>query len=95
MVALCSYAGTSQTSLQHAWLQADLRSIDRSKTPWVIVVMHVPWYNSNSGHRAEGEVMRLDMEQVPWTTPAPTQSVQPYLPPSQPRPNPAPTLPHP
>ena len=25
---------------QHAWVQADLAAVDRSKTPWVIVGMH-------------------------------------------------------
>ena len=29
-----------------------------------VVMMHAPWYNSNSGHRAEAELMRQDMEEL-------------------------------
>lgn len=33
---------------QTDWLAADLKSIDRCLTPWVIVVGHRPWYSSSS-----------------------------------------------
>lgn len=62
VIALCSYAATDATSLQYRWLARDLAAVDRAKTPWVIVMMHAPWYNSNSGHVAEAELMRRDME---------------------------------
>mmetsp|Transcript_23644 Transcript_23644/g.46291 ORF Transcript_23644/g.46291 Transcript_23644/m.46291 type:complete len:612 (-) Transcript_23644:88-1923(-) len=62
VIGLCSYAETSPGSLQYRWLAADLARVDRAVTPWVIVMMHAPWYNSNSGHRAEAELMRRDME---------------------------------
>ena len=62
VVSLCSYAATHRTSLQYRWLERDLRAVDRSVTPWLIVMMHAPWYNSNIGHRGEAELMRLDME---------------------------------
>ncbi|KAK7214902.1 hypothetical protein V2G26_002905 [Clonostachys chloroleuca] len=32
---------------QTAWLEADLAAVDRSKTPWVIVAGHRPWYLSH------------------------------------------------
>jgi hypothetical protein len=31
------------------WLKNDLASVDRSKTPWVIVLGHRPFYNSAGG----------------------------------------------
>lgn len=31
------------------WLQNDLASVDRSKTPWVVVLGHRPFYNSAGG----------------------------------------------
>lgn len=31
---------------QIKWLEADLASVDRSKTPWVIVAGHRPWYSA-------------------------------------------------
>ena len=47
VVSLCSYAETRSGSLQYRWLERHLSTIDRSVTPWLIVMMHVPWYNSN------------------------------------------------
>ena len=46
------------------WLVRDLASVDRSKTPWVIVMFHVPWYNSNQGHYKEAERHRWGLEKV-------------------------------
>mmetsp|Transcript_4788 Transcript_4788/g.15570 ORF Transcript_4788/g.15570 Transcript_4788/m.15570 type:complete len:373 (+) Transcript_4788:458-1576(+) len=62
LISLSSYAATEAGSLQHAWLRRDLAAIDRAATPWVIVMMHAPWYNSNSGHAGEAELMRRDLE---------------------------------
>jgi 3',5'-cyclic AMP phosphodiesterase CpdA len=45
-----------------AWLKADLAAVDRSRTPWLIVGMHAPWYNSNTAHQGEVEDMRRAME---------------------------------
>ncbi len=63
LVTLCSYAGYTNTSLQYRWLQKHLATaLDRTATPWLVVMMHVPWYNSNFGHWKEGELMRQTME---------------------------------
>lgn len=35
--------------------QADLAKVDRTKTPWLIAVLHAPWYNSNTAHQGERE----------------------------------------
>lgn len=45
-------------SQQHKWLVQDLKSIDRSLTPWVVASWHTPWYNSNKAHHKEGQKMR-------------------------------------
>jgi len=44
------------------WLVGDLASIDRAKTPWVLVSLHAPWYNSNTEHQGDGEAMRVALE---------------------------------
>eukprot|EP00966_Prymnesium_polylepis_P096586 2237706-Prymnesium_polylepis.2 len=62
VIALCTYAATAANSLQHRWLRRDLAAVDRAQTPWLVVMMHAPWYNSNHGHRDEAELMRQDME---------------------------------
>ena len=64
VISLCSYAATAPGSLQYKWLERDLAAIDRRVTPWLIVQMHAPWYNSNIGHQGEAELMRLDMESL-------------------------------
>lgn len=43
-------------------IQADLAKVDRAKTPWLLVLFHVPWYNSNRAHQGEGDDMRASME---------------------------------
>lgn len=43
---------------QWRWLAEELTRVDREKTPWLIVIMHVPIYNSNVKHYTEGESMQ-------------------------------------
>lgn len=47
---------------QWHWLKEELRQVDREKTPWLIVLMHAPIYNSNMAHYMEGEAMRSVFE---------------------------------
>lgn len=44
------------------WLREELKKVDREKTPWLIVLMHIPIYNSNDAHYMEGESMRAVFE---------------------------------
>ena len=41
---LCSYCASGVSSLQYRWLMRDLASVNRTATPWLIVMLHVPWY---------------------------------------------------
>lgn len=43
VLMLGCYVEYGQDSEQFAWLQKDLASVDRSRTPWVFVGMHAPW----------------------------------------------------
>ncbi|CAA7019163.1 unnamed protein product [Microthlaspi erraticum] len=61
-VMLGSYTRFDSHSDQYRWLQSDLRKVDRKKTPWLVVVMHTPWYSTNMAHEGEGESMRKAME---------------------------------
>ena len=36
--------------------------MDKAKTPWLVAVLHAPWYNSNSAHQGEGDKMMGAME---------------------------------
>lgn len=62
IVMLGSFAKYKQNSDQYEWLQADLSRVNKTKTPWIIALFHVPWYNSNAAHRGEGDDMRAAME---------------------------------
>ncbi|GFP97075.1 probable purple acid phosphatase 20 [Phtheirospermum japonicum] len=55
VLMLGSYADFEPGSDQYRWLQADLSRVDRSKTPWLVAVVHAPWYNSNEAHQEEDE----------------------------------------
>lgn len=62
VLMLGSYADASRDSTQYKWLQADLAKVDRGRTPWLIAVLHAPWYNSNSKHQGDGDEMMKSME---------------------------------
>jgi len=48
--------------VQYRWLEQELARIDRRRTPWVLVMLHVPWYCSNFVHIGVGVLMRESME---------------------------------
>ena len=64
VIVLNAYDDTSEGSPQYAWLEADLKQVDRTVTPWVITGSHCPWYNSNKAHHNEKQavVMKAAME---------------------------------
>ncbi|OMO82166.1 hypothetical protein CCACVL1_12051 [Corchorus capsularis] len=64
IIMLGSYTDFDQDSAQYKWLESDLGKVDRTKTPWVMVLLHAPWYNTNLAHKGEGESMRKSMEDL-------------------------------
>jgi hypothetical protein len=44
-------------------LQEELARVDRNVTPWLFVLVHSPWYNSNTYHYMEGETVRVMYEE--------------------------------
>jgi hypothetical protein len=51
-------------SRQYAWLQAELQSVDRCRTPWLVVVMHRPMYVvfPHKDNRVVGEHLAQQIE---------------------------------
>lgn len=47
---------------QYEWLEAELPKVNRNETPWLLVLVHSPWYNSYNYHYMEGETMRVMYE---------------------------------
>ncbi|XP_076888073.1 purple acid phosphatase 18-like [Bidens hawaiensis] len=62
VVMLGSYTDYDENSEQYNWLKADLSTVDRKKTPWLLALFHVPWYNSNYAHQGAGDKMMEAME---------------------------------
>ncbi|XP_021755779.1 purple acid phosphatase 18-like [Chenopodium quinoa] len=62
VIMLGSYTDYDEYSEQFRWLKADLGKVDRKRTPWLIALFHVPWYNSNTAHQGEGDEMMSYME---------------------------------
>ncbi|KAM7266129.1 hypothetical protein ACFE04_019513 [Oxalis oulophora] len=59
IIVLSSYSAY----VKYQWLEADLPKVNRTETPWLIVLLHSPWYNSYNYHFMEGESMRVMFEQ--------------------------------
>ncbi|KAJ4705187.1 Purple acid phosphatase, partial [Melia azedarach] len=64
VIMLGSYTDFDSDSAQYKWLEADLAKVDRKTTPWIFVLLHAPWYNTNTAHQGEGESMRKSMEHL-------------------------------
>lgn len=64
IIYLNPYTRSDKDSKQYKWFLDDVSGIDRDKTPWVIVIMHCPWYNSNKAHQVEIQavLMRENLE---------------------------------
>lgn len=59
VIMLGSYTDFDPNSSQYSWLKADLTKVDRAKTPWIVVLIHAPWYNTNNAHQGEPESVNM------------------------------------
>ena len=64
VLTLNAYASLKRGSTQQQWLWQDLASVDRSVTPWIVAMIHVPQYNSNMKHFGEQHFMKHQIEDV-------------------------------
>ncbi|TYI27862.1 hypothetical protein ES332_A05G204800v1 [Gossypium tomentosum] len=64
IIVLSSYSAYGTSTPQYKWLERELPKVNRTETPWLIVLMHSPFYNSYVHHYMEGESMRVSFE--PW-----------------------------
>jgi predicted phosphodiesterase len=66
IIYLNPYTNSSVTSTQYNWLKNNLLTVNRGITPWIIVVMHCPWYSSNMNHYTDVQTvqMRESMEKL-------------------------------
>ncbi|KAI3809804.1 hypothetical protein L1987_19404 [Smallanthus sonchifolius] len=64
IIVLSSYSAYGKYTPQYEWLEKELYKVDRTETPWLIIMIHSPLYNSYMYHYMEGESMRVLFE--PW-----------------------------
>ncbi|KAH0684947.1 hypothetical protein KY285_021615 [Solanum tuberosum] len=64
IIVMSSYSAFGKYTPQWKWLTNELPKVNRSETPWLIVLMHCPMYSSYVHHYMEGETMRVIYE--PW-----------------------------
>ncbi|GFP95161.1 purple acid phosphatase 2 [Phtheirospermum japonicum] len=64
IIVLSSYSAYGKYTPQYKWLTNELPKVNRTETPWLIVLMHCPLYSSYVHHFMEGETMRVMYE--PW-----------------------------
>ncbi|XP_021827947.1 purple acid phosphatase-like [Prunus avium] len=62
IIVLSSYSAYGKYTPQNRWIEEELPKVNRSETPWLIVLMHSPFYNSYTKHYMEGETMRVMYE---------------------------------
>ncbi|KAF5814281.1 putative Acid phosphatase [Helianthus annuus] len=62
IIVLASYSAYGKYTPQYKWLEEELPKVNRTETPWLIVLLHAPWYNSYNYHYMEGESMRVMYE---------------------------------
>ena len=59
IIFLNAYTYTNLESKQYKWLESNLQSVNRKVTPWVIVIIHCPWYSSNMDHYGEKQTVEM------------------------------------
>ncbi|XP_043703036.1 purple acid phosphatase-like isoform X1 [Telopea speciosissima] len=62
IIVLASYSSYGRSTPQYTWLTTELANVNRTETPWLIIIVHAPWYNSDVTHYMEGETMRVQFE---------------------------------
>ena len=55
-IVISAYSDMSPGSDQYKWLEEVFATVDRSVTPWVLITMHVPMYNTFSLHHHDLQI---------------------------------------
>jgi hypothetical protein len=55
-IVISAYSSMEPDSTQYLWLFHELEEVDRDVTPWVLVTIHVPLYNTFSLHQHDHQI---------------------------------------
>lgn len=62
IVMMNNYVPYSNSSVMYKWFEEDMKNVNRTRTPWVIVGFHAPWYATYVNHYKENSNMQLYFE---------------------------------
>lgn len=65
VIFLNSYTSSKPASRQYRWVESELHSLDRIKVPWIIIVMHCPFYNTFASHQHEKQEEQMKQHLEP------------------------------
>ncbi|RIA05783.1 hypothetical protein BRARA_K01047 [Brassica rapa] len=63
IIVMSCYSSYGVYTPQYKWLRKEFQRVNRTETPWLIVLVHCPFYHSYVHHYMEGETMRVLYEQ--------------------------------
>lgn len=56
-IVLSAYSSMEPDSAQYKWVKKELKTVDRSVTPWVLVTIHTPLYNTFVEHHYDPQIV--------------------------------------
>lgn len=57
-------AWLADRNAQLEWVQSDLERVDRTVTPWVVVIKHNPFYNTWSNHQCQCSAQKFEVDEA-------------------------------
>jgi acid phosphatase type 7 len=60
-IALNAFADFEPGSLQYQWLETELNTVNRDISPWLVVIVHCPMYNTFSFHKTDPQPVNLKL----------------------------------
>uniref|UniRef100_A0A7R9WVC6 Calcineurin-like phosphoesterase domain-containing protein n=1 Tax=Craspedostauros australis TaxID=1486917 RepID=A0A7R9WVC6_9STRA len=57
IIVISAYSNMDPGSTQYDWLVEELHSVDRTITPWLLITMHVPMYNTYDLHHHDLQIV--------------------------------------
>jgi hypothetical protein len=56
-IIVSAYSAMEPESAQYQWLVKELGSVDRAVTPWVLLTIHTPLYNTFNKHKHDPQII--------------------------------------
>lgn len=60
-IALNAFANFEPGSVQYQWFETELRNVNRESSPWLVVIVHCPMYNTFRFHKTDPQPRNLQL----------------------------------